>query len=305
LDDTSQTIKLTDGRLLGYMEAGDPKGKVLFHFHGLNSSRLEVKIVHEQMLKAGIRFIGIDRPGMGLSTFQENREVLDMIDDVEELADSLGIEKFSVLGISSGSKYALACAYKIPHRLISCNIISSATPMEFINDDMDKAIHVFISFVQKLPWLIRPIYWFLYARLSQNISKSDQFLENIFATLGEVDKKLLEKETMKIMLLEAFRESYVQGSKGVAYEAGFDLIKHSWGFKLEDIEFPNIHFWHGALDKGIPLSMVKSMVEKISGAILKVYPNDGHMSIVINQIEEIIEDIIGSVEKIKDNHANN
>ena len=287
----NQTMILADGRVLGYAESGDPEGKVLLHFHGLNSSRLEVKIVHDQMLKAGIRFIGIDRPGIGLSTFQENRKVLDIVDDVEELADSLGIEKFSVLGISSGGKYALACAYKIPHRLISCNIISGASPMEFINEDMDKKIHLFISFIQKTPWLIRPIYWFLYAQLSQNISKSDQFLENIFATLGEVDKKLLEKENIKTMLLEAFRESYVQGSKGVAYEAGFDLIKYSWGFKLEDIEFPNIHFWHGALDKGIPLSMVKSMVEKISGATLKVYLNDGHISIVINQIENIIEDM--------------
>jgi len=295
LDENSKTLKLSDGRLLGYTEVGDPEGKVLFHFHGLNSSRLEVKIVHGQMLKAKIRFIGIDRPGIGLSTFQENRKVLDMVDDLEELAGSLGIKKFSVLGISSGAKYVLACAYKIPHRLISCNVISSAAPMEFINEDMDKAIHLFISFIQKAPWIIRPTYWFLYARLSQNISKSDQFLDNIFATLGEVDKKLLEEETIKKMLLEAFRESYVQGSKGVAYDAGFDLIKYSWGFKLEDINFPNIHFWHGALDKGIPLSMVKSMIEKISGAILKVYPHDGHMSIVINQIEEIIEDIIGSV----------
>jgi pimeloyl-ACP methyl ester carboxylesterase len=287
----NQTITLADGRVLGYAEAGDPEGKVLFHFHGLNSSRLEVKMVHEQMLKAKIRFIGIDRPGIGLSTFQENRKVLDIVEELEELADSLGIEKFSVLGISSGAKYVLACAYTIPHRLISCNVISSAAPMEFIDDDMDKEIRIFISFIQKVPWLIRPIYWLLYARLSQNISKSDQFLENIFATLGEVDKKLLKEETVKKMLLEAFRESYIQGSNGVAYDASFDLIKHSWGFKLEDIKFPNIHFWHGALDKGIPLSMVKSMIEKISGATLKVYPHDGHISIVINQIEEIIGEI--------------
>lgn len=185
----------------------------------------------------------------------------------------------------------LACAYKISHRLISCNVISAAAPMEFINNDMDRTIRIFISLVQKIPWLIRPIYWLLYARFSQNISKSDQFLENIFATLGEVDKKILEERTTKKMLLEAFRESYAQGSKGVAYDASFDLIKYSWGFNLEDIEFSNIHFWHGALDKGIPLSMVKSMTKKISGASLKVYPRDGHISIVIHKIDEIIGNI--------------
>jgi len=47
LDENSNTIKLDDGRSLGYIEVGDPEGKALFHFHGLNSSRLEVNIVHE------------------------------------------------------------------------------------------------------------------------------------------------------------------------------------------------------------------------------------------------------------------
>ncbi len=291
LAENSNTIELADGRALGYTEVGDHEGKALFHFHGLNSSRLEVGMVHEQMLEAKIRCIGIDRPGMGLSTFQENRKVLDIVDDVEELADSLGIEKFSVLGISSGAKYVLACAYKIPHRLISCNIISAATPMEFINNDMDKKIRIFISLVQKIPWLIRPIYWLMYGRLSQNTSKSDQFIENIFATLGYVDKKLLEDATTKKMLLSAFRESYVQGSKGVAYDARFDLIKYSWGFNIEDIEFSNIHFWHGKLDKIIPLSMVISMIEKISGDNLIVYSHEGHISIVIHKIDEIIGNI--------------
>lgn len=118
-----QMITLTDGRVLGYAESGDPKGKPLFLFHGLNFSRLEVKIVDKEMEKSGVRFIGIDRPGIGLSTFQEDRTVLDIVDDVEALADHLGIEIFSVLGISSGGKYALAYAYKIPHRLRSSNII--------------------------------------------------------------------------------------------------------------------------------------------------------------------------------------
>lgn len=291
LNENSNTVKLADGRVLGYIEVGDPEGRALFHFHGLNSSRLEVNMVHEQMLKANIRCIGVDRPGMGLSTFQKNRKVLDIVDYVEELADSLSIKKFSVLGISSGAKYVLACAYKIPHRLISCNIISAATPMECINNDMDRKIRIFISLVQKISWLIRPVYWFLYARLSQDVSKSDRFIENIFATLGDADKQLLEDATTKKMLLETFRESYVQGSKGVAYDARFDLIKHSWGFNLEDIAFSNIYFWHGALDKMIPLSMVESMIEKMSAAHLTVYPHEGHISIVMHKIDEIIGNI--------------
>lgn len=44
----NKTIILEDGRVLGYAEAGNSKGKPLFLLHGLNSSRLEVNIVHKK-----------------------------------------------------------------------------------------------------------------------------------------------------------------------------------------------------------------------------------------------------------------
>ena len=297
LDDNSQTIQLADGRLLGYIEAGDPEGKALFHFHGLNSSRLEVNIIQNEMLKSGIRIIGVDRPGMGLSTFQENRKVLDFVDDIVALADHLAIEKFSVMGTSSGCKYVLACAYKISHRLLSCHIISGASPMEFINDDMDKTTRTLILLLQKAPWLIEPVYWFSFGRYSQEPSKEEKFVSSILFTLGEVDKSLLENDTIKQMLVSAFRESYIQGSRGVAYDARFDLLASSWGFDFKDIEFTPIHFWHGALDKGMPLSMAKIMVDKISGTTLRVFDDEGHLSIAFNKIDVIVEDIVKDMNK--------
>ncbi|HEY63462.1 MAG TPA: hypothetical protein G4O02_02720 [Caldilineae bacterium] len=38
---TGRTIRLRDGRWLGYAEYGDPMGKAVFHFHGSAGSRLE------------------------------------------------------------------------------------------------------------------------------------------------------------------------------------------------------------------------------------------------------------------------
>jgi len=56
----NNTLILKDGRTLGYAEARDPKGKPLFLFHGLHSSRLEVKLFDEEMLASNIRLISID-----------------------------------------------------------------------------------------------------------------------------------------------------------------------------------------------------------------------------------------------------
>ena len=61
------TLKLDDGRLLGYIETGDLKGKPLILFHGLHSSRLKAKCIEREMYTKGIRLICFDRPGMGLS----------------------------------------------------------------------------------------------------------------------------------------------------------------------------------------------------------------------------------------------
>ena len=286
---TDKILTLNDGRVLGYMETGDLKGKPLFLFHGLHSSRLEAKCIEKEMYNKGIRLICFDRPGMGLSTYQENRTVLDIVDDTIALAESLGIEKFSVLGVSSGGKYALACAYKIPQRLHSCNVLAGAPPMEFLTNDMPKFNRFFIVLIQRFPSLIYPVYWLLYGRISKQASKSEQFLENITQVLDDVDKKLFEDKKIKQNLLDAFHESYAQGSKGVAYDASFDIQKSSWGFKLENIDYKPIHFWHGGLDSGVPFSMTKKMIDQIPNATLMFYPHEGHLSLIFNQIDEIMD----------------
>lgn len=288
---TSKTIILSDGRVLGYAESGDLEGMPLFLFHGLNSSRLEVNIVHEKMKKNGIRLIAIDRPGMGLSTFQYNRTILDFVDDVSALADALHIDKFSIIGVSAGTAYVLATLHKIPERIQFCGLISALAPVDEVdNKSMSKANRAFISLSNILPWFTKPLFWFLQGRLSKRDKDADQFLNNIMLSLDDVDKKLIKDKDAKNMLLASFREAYREGAKGVAYDAKITFTK-PWGFKLEEIDYP-IHLWHGEKDKGVPLPMVKQMVKKLKNATLKTYKNEGHLSIIFHEIDEIIEDFL-------------
>ena len=287
-----QTITLSDERVLGYAESGDPKGTTLFLFHGLNSSRLEVIIPHEAMLRTGIRCIGIDRPGMGLSTFQNDRTVLDFTEDVEALADHLAVEKFFVMAVSAGTPYALACTYKIPQRVIACGIISGVAPVFTCGlKEMSKESRFFILLAQRSPWLIKYLFWFLHGRISQDAAKEDLFLEGIMFALDDVDKNFIEIVSAKKALVEMFREGYRQGSKGVAYD-GILAFGKPWGFELEEIDFSSIYLWHGENDAVNLVSMVKSMAQNLAGATLKTYPKEGHLSIVFNQLDEILEDFL-------------
>jgi len=99
---TARTIQLHDGRTLEYAEYARADGKPLFYFHGHPGARLEARFLAEQAMQVGVRLIGIDSPGMGLSTFKASRHFLDWPDDVGELADGLHINHFAVVGLSGG-----------------------------------------------------------------------------------------------------------------------------------------------------------------------------------------------------------
>jgi len=143
-DNINLTIKLKDGRQLGYADLGNPDANhVIFHFHGFPGYRLEAMLLADRAITKNVRLIGIDRPGWGLSDFKKNRTLLDWPDDVAELADALGIDKFAVEGISGGGPYAAACAYKIPERLTSCGIISGLASKDL---EIEKKLNYFLSF---------------------------------------------------------------------------------------------------------------------------------------------------------------
>ena len=98
----NQTIRLLDGRTLGYAEYGPTDGEPIFYFTGGNSSRFEGEWFENAATDKDVRLIVPDRPGFGLSTFQPDRQLLDWPKDVIELADALSIDTFSIFGLSGG-----------------------------------------------------------------------------------------------------------------------------------------------------------------------------------------------------------
>jgi len=286
------TIKLKDNRTLSFTQYGDSNGKPIFLFHGLHSSRLEGAIISKKMEQKRIRLIVFDRAGMGQSTFQEDRTLFDTVDDMLALAEHLGIERFSVIGISSGTKYALACAFKIPQKLEKVFCLSSGVPTEFVNDDMPKSSRIALKVLQRFPSLIKPLFWLSYARLAKKDKDADMFLGNIIYPLDAIDKKFLfNNSEIKELFLRQCQESYAQGVKGNAYDARFDILKNAWGFDTKDIKFPYIAFYHGSKDLGCPLSMTREFVKEIDGAVLHEVDGEGHLTTIFSVIDEVLKKI--------------
>lgn len=125
-----QRVRLPDGRWLGYAEHGDPTGRPVLVFRGAPASRLSYWPDPAIAASLAVRLISPDRPGYGLSTFQPGRAMLDWPGDVTAFAAALGLERFAVLGVSGGAPYALACAYKIPQRLMGVAVVSGMGPLD-------------------------------------------------------------------------------------------------------------------------------------------------------------------------------
>lgn len=175
---TDKTLQLHDGRTFGYAEYGLAEGKALFYFHGYPGARVEAEPFAEYAAREGIRLISVDRPGMGLSSFQPGRHFLDWPDDVVELADCLHLDRFAVVGVSGGGPYALACVYKIPERLTACGIVSGIGPLELGTTGMPTSQRLLLFICQRLPWLLTPLLWSM-RRLYQDEEKArESFVKN-------------------------------------------------------------------------------------------------------------------------------
>ena len=276
-------IKLKDGRHLGYAEYGDLKGKPLFFFHGWPSCRMHAKRIGESAKKLKIRIISIDRPGYGNSGFQRNRTLLDWANDVEELADMLGIKRFPVIGVSGGGPYAAVCGYKIPNRITKVGIVVglASTSVKGVLNGM--------GFLSKLGWSnyhripgLRDLSVLIFLLQAKYLS--------FFGDLGfkaKPDQKLINQEFRRQFAITV-KETFKQGIKGPSWD--LKLYTQDWGFKLKDIT-AKVYLWYGASDKNVPLAMGKYLAAEIPNSKLVIYPNEGHLT-QITHAEEILRTLI-------------
>ena len=122
-------IAVGEDRQIGFAEFGDPQGRAVFWLHGTPGARrqipTEARVYAEQH---NIRLIGIDRPGIGSSTPHQYDNVVAFADDLRTIADTLGIDKMAVIGLSGGGPYTLACAAALPDRVVAVGVLGGVAP---------------------------------------------------------------------------------------------------------------------------------------------------------------------------------
>jgi pimeloyl-ACP methyl ester carboxylesterase len=121
-----RALPLRDGRSLAFIDAG--AGDVpLFLLHGYTDSSRSWSLIEPHL--AHYRLVMPDLPAHGLSTASPSPRLESFADDMVELADTLSIARFAVVGHSMGAMTALVLAARHPARVTAlASICGSVTP---------------------------------------------------------------------------------------------------------------------------------------------------------------------------------
>ncbi len=281
-------VKLADGSEAGYAEAGDPDRYPVLHLHGTPGSRLEVRIpaARQAAEDLGIRLIGLDRPGMGLSTFRRFRigEYPGMVGD---FADALGLGQFAVTGVSGGGKYACACAWQLPDRITRVALVSSTCSFDLpgAKATVNKQDRLVYAVATWAPWLLRP----MFAKFTRDARRDPTALFSALPALGPADQQILAREDFRRAFARDLAEAFRQGGRGLALD--YTLEARPWGVPLGQIRVPT-EIWHGDDDRLVLPQASWILAAALPAATTHFVPGAGHLLDASDHVKDVLHSVL-------------
>ena len=281
------SLTLPDGRVLAYEEYGVPTGFPVLSFHGGLSSRLDAAPAHEAAVAKGVRLISPDRPGMGLSTYQRGRRLVDWPADVTHLMSTLGVGEFAVMGWSAGGPYAAICTARMEGRVTAVALLSSAVPLDLYGTTrgLSAEDRVLLVLCQRTPWLASTL-----MKVSIVNASNARLLRAVMRSFPAADRTVLTEWGPPDNALAFVREAMRQGTEGCVQD--YRIFGDPWGFALEEIHVP-VDIWEGAEDDTGPPGYRTFLKRHIPEATVTVVPGEGHLSLLPHQAPAIFSSLLG------------
>jgi pimeloyl-ACP methyl ester carboxylesterase len=283
----SRRLRLSDGRFLGYDEYGDPSGTPVLFFHGFGSSRIVRHPDDGIAAELGLRMLAVDRPGIGLSTRQPGRRLLDWPRDVAELAGHLGLERFAITAWSGGGPYALACGWALQPRVSTIGLISAPAPLAGVAGARGYTYrhHRAASrAADHAPWIIRLAMW-RWSRAQRHDPEGK--LDDAIAGMVGADREILGDPNLRAVMIANTLEMCRQGHGGLYDEAL--IMARPWGFPIEGVGVP-VRIWHGEVDTSVPVGMGHYLAAAMPRVRASFYPGEGH-HLVYDRWRDILGEI--------------
>ncbi|MDI2098793.1 alpha/beta fold hydrolase [Ruicaihuangia caeni] len=283
---TEATLTLPDGRLLTYLDLGDPQGHPVFHTHGAPSSKLETRFfgLDAHARSAGIRLIALDRPGIGGSTPQAGRTLLDWGSDVADAASVLGIERFGLFGYSIGAASALAARMVCADRVSATLIVSGVGPADVpgITEGRSPDVSRIIAMSTRMPGLTRAGLAFM----RWGTKNPAKMIAATGKGMPPADRAVADRPGAAEPFAAFLRDALRQGTAGALRD--LQLVAGPWGFTPTAAGGP-LGIWHGKADTNVPAHAARWLATAVPGAIRTVTQDDGHISLLDSRGAEVLE----------------
>jgi pimeloyl-ACP methyl ester carboxylesterase len=263
---TETDLELGDGRTLHAYHtcAHDAAGRLtVFWHHGSPNIGAPPEPLFSTADRLGIRWVSYDRPGYGGSTPRPDRDVASAAADASSVADALGIDRFAVMGHSSGGSHALACAALLQERVLGVVVVAGMAP--FGAEGLDWFEGFGPAGVAELRAAAAGR-----AALEKHLAQSEDEPE-----FTPEDEAALAGEWS--WFIDVVRPALAGGMEGFIED---DLAGvGAWGFDPVDVVAP-VLFLHGGQDQMVPSSHSEWLARRCPSAELWLYPEDGHISVL-------------------------
>ncbi len=285
-------IRTPDGRSLDLYVAGPEGGETLLFYNGTPSAGLLSPGVVKAASERGMRVVSWTRPGYGGSTRQPGRKVADVVPDTVTVLDQLGVERCYAIGWSGGGSHVLAAAAMLPERVRAVATIASTAP--YPAEGLDWTAGMGKENVEGFGWA--------FAGAETLLPHMDEDWQNFRSVTGdelvaafgdlvdEVDRASITGEFAE-EIAASFREALRPGWWGWFDENMADV--EPWGFDVASIRVP-VHVWQGRRDRMVPYGHGEWLASHIPTACPHLSEEHGHLTLVVDSMPEILDELIGS-----------
>lgn len=267
------SVRLPEGRRLTYRTAGPRDGFPIFYMHGAVGSPMQrTPELDEFVWGRRIRYLMVNRPGFGGSDPAPGRRIVDFAEDLRTLADALRYERFSVVGVSAGAPYALACGERLEGRIAAVAAVSTTACDRAPHRarGMSRRYRLGLAVLAARPELFTGIGDLLLARLASRPDLVGRVLAGA-GTGGE--RQALEAAGTRAAAARGLLAATERGCGPMV--ADYMTCCRPWGLRPERIRCP-VTLWHGERDSVVPAAAARELGDRIPGAQVRIEPGEGH-----------------------------
>jgi pimeloyl-ACP methyl ester carboxylesterase len=265
---------LSSQRTLGYGLYGATDGLLVVVLDGPGSRGLG-RISAAPADRLGITLLVPDRPGFGESTPVGKESISDVANDLLELVEALGFERFGVLAQSGGTPYGIGLAGAGGERTTGLSFVGGITPLGEPGalEDVSGPMRTMFQLARRAPWMLKPL---LSGVARQTRKDPDAAAHKYAKDLPDADRAVLDEPAMWAIHATTSAEAV---SSPAAFAREARLLARPWGVEYDAVAAP-VALWVGELDPVHPPVMARRLAQRFGDAPVTVVPGAATFAMV-------------------------